>query len=61
MAKNNLKKSILKASLSTGRPKGEPKRQVRLLWPVKVADWIERNRDWIIEKAREVRNDKDCI
>lgn len=35
-----------------GRPFGEPKRQVRLRWPVKVAEWIERNRDKIVKLGR---------
>ncbi len=41
-----------------GRPKGEPKRAVRLLWPVYVADWIEKNRDWIIKKAKGDKKDE---
>lgn len=49
---NNLKKSIIKSNLDMGRPHAEPKRQVRIRWPVGVADWIEKNRDWIVEKAR---------
>lgn len=47
-----LKKAITKANLDMGRPLGEPKRQVRLTWSLEVADWIEKNRDWIVEKAR---------
>ncbi len=44
---NNLKKSIIKANLDMGRPKGEDKREVRYRWSLKVADGLEEHREWV--------------
>ena len=49
---NKLKKPIIKQRLGFGRPKAEPKREVRLRWTIKAANWIEKNREWIEKKAR---------
>lgn len=36
-----------------GRPRGEPKRQVRMLWSLEAASFLEEHREWI-EENREL-------
>lgn len=54
---NKHRKSIMKENKEekrgAGRPFAEPKRQVRIRWSLKVAAWIEKNRNKIVDMTKE--------